>query len=74
MGTLSGLRYRGEGRPYVKVAGGAVRYKVADVLAFEEAGRCGFLWANLSEALHTHLRLGKLEHERLMLGLKQTLR
>lgn len=36
--TLANARVRGEGPPYVKI-GGSVRYSLADVEAYETAGR-----------------------------------
>ncbi len=52
-GTLSNLRARGEGVPFVKLPSGSVRYKVADVLTAETASARGFSWARLSAALES---------------------
>lgn len=35
-GTLANQRYKGQGCPYLKLAG-AVRYRLADVLEYEKA-------------------------------------
>lgn len=68
--TLANLRARGEGLPYVKLASGAVRYKMSDVLTMERDGLTGFSWAELAKALE---RFGGLDVEKLMAHLKREL-
>lgn len=39
--SLANMRHRGRGPAYVKLGGSAVRYRAADVEAYERAGMVG---------------------------------
>jgi hypothetical protein len=73
-GTLHNARCRGEGAPWVKTSTGAVRYRLADILAAEAAGTRGFSWRKLKEALDEYRGLTAGETERLLKHLKERMR
>jgi hypothetical protein len=50
--TLANERHLGEGLPWTKL-GGKVAYRLADVLAYETAGRRGLTWSWLREAMRS---------------------
>lgn len=51
--SLANARSRGEGLPYTKVNGGSVRYRVADVIAAEQARTLGLTFERIERALAT---------------------
>lgn len=71
--TLANLRARGEGLPFVKLATGAIRYKMADVLRMERDGLTGFSWAELGRALERFGGIAPEIREKLMTHLRKEL-
>lgn len=71
--TLANLRARGEGLPYVKLASGAVRYKMSDVIKMERDGLTGFSWAELSRALERFGPIDAATRDKLIAHLKREL-
>lgn len=49
--TLANLRARGDGPPWHKLPSGAVRYSLANVLVWINAGGRGLTWPRLEAAL-----------------------
>lgn len=73
-GSLANARSRGEGVPFVKLPSGAVRYRVADVLAAETDGYKSFTWKRLEAALETYAELTDTQRQKLLLHLKRQMR
>jgi hypothetical protein len=72
-GTLANWRTAGEGVPWVKV-GGSVRYKVADVIAFETENTRGYSRARLAAALRSFPGLTSAQRERLLVHITEVLK
>lgn len=72
-GTLSNLRYRGEGIPWTKPTGRPL-YKLSDVLKAEEEHGRGFTFEGLGEALETALDIPFKDHAELMTKLRRLMK